>query len=368
MAISTIENSVIFGGFLIGFFFGGLSQSSRFCILGAISDYYLFQRTERLKLYLLVLVTAILGTQILIFNDFINASDSYFLKRPQPFMSYIIGGLFFGFGMTLASGCTSRNLVKLGEGDLKALLVIITVGISSIATMKGIFSELRVNIPSIFHFNESKLDIISIIASLSTDNRLIIRALLIIICTCIISFFFLRLIFMNTFNKRLFFFGVCLGLTVVGGWYLTGVVGFISEHPDSLEAEYLNTNSRTLESLSFVGPIGYLLDLLMNWSDNSKFISFGITCVIGTIFGSWISAKKNDQILISSFCSAKDFLHHLLGGILMGTGGVVAIGCTVGHGLSGLSVLFIGSIIVCISIFIGSIVGLKYLEKERTNS
>jgi len=153
---------------------------------------------------------------------------------------------------------------------------------------------------------------------------------------------------------------------VVAGWYLTGHLGF-GENPETLETIYHGTNTRTLESLSFVAPLAYGLELLMLWTDQSLHLSFGIASVLGVVLGSAAVALATGSFRWEGFASLADLRGQLIGAGLMGFGGVTALGCTVGQGLSGLSTLAMGSFIAVASIMAGCILTLKAIlwQAER---
>ena len=161
--------------------------------------------------------------------------------------------------------------------------------------------------------------------------------------------------------------GVVIGGAVVAAWYLTGHLGF-AENPDTLENTYFGTNSRTIESLSFIAPAAYLLEILLLWSDKSLTMSFGIALALGVVAGSAAYALATRTFRWEGFSSAEDTANHVVGGILMGFGGVTALGCTVGQGITGLSTLAAGSLIAVLAIVAGSWATMKYqywrLERE----
>ncbi len=152
---------------------------------------------------------------------------------------------------------------------------------------------------------------------------------------------------------------MALGSLVVGGWYVSGHLGF-GENPDTLEDVYFATNSRTLESMSFVGPLAYGLELLLLWTDKSLHITFGIASVVGVVLGSAAVALASRSFRWEGFASLADLRQQLVGAVLMGFGGVTALGCTIGQGLSGISTLAIGSFIAVAGIIAGSVATLKY--------
>jgi uncharacterized membrane protein YedE/YeeE len=151
-----------------------------------------------------------------------------------------------------------------------------------------------------------------------------------------------------------------LGLLVVLAWYLTGHVGH-GENPETLETVYFATNTRTLESLSFVAPLAYTLELLLLWTDKSLHASFGVATVAGIALGSLAYALASKSFRWEGFASIADLRNQLAGGVLMGVGGVTALGCTVGQGISGVSTLAVGSLLALAGIVGGSAATLRYI-------
>ena len=151
-----------------------------------------------------------------------------------------------------------------------------------------------------------------------------------------------------------------LGVLVAAAWYLTGHLGY-GENPETLETVFFATNTRTLESMSFVAPTAYGLELLMLWTDKSLRLSFGIATVLGVIAGSLAYALASARFAWEGFASLADLRNQLVGAVLMGFGGVTAMGCTVGQGMSGLSTLAIGSLIAVAGIVAGAVATLKYM-------
>lgn len=153
--------------------------------------------------------------------------------------------------------------------------------------------------------------------------------------------------------------GIALGALVAAGWYVSGHLGY-GENPDTLEDTFFGTNSRTLESMSFVGPLAYTLELLMLWTDRSLHATFGIASVVGVALGSAAAALAARTFRWEGFASLADLRNQLAGAVLMGFGGVTALGCTIGQGVSGISTLAIGSFIALAGIVTGSVATLKF--------
>jgi uncharacterized membrane protein YedE/YeeE len=151
-------------------------------------------------------------------------------------------------------------------------------------------------------------------------------------------------------------------------WWVSGHLGFVAEHPETLDAVYLATNSGRIEALNFVAPVAYTLDWLMFYSDASKVLSVGIIAVAGVLAGSAASALQNKTFRWEGFASPRDLGQHLFGSVLMGVGGVTAMGCTFGQGLSGISTLSLNSFIALAAIVVGAVVALRQqaARLERT--
>jgi hypothetical protein len=153
--------------------------------------------------------------------------------------------------------------------------------------------------------------------------------------------------------------GLVVGLVVVGGWYVSGDLGHLAEDPATLEEKFLATNSGRMESFSFVAPQAYFLELLMLWSDKSRVMTFGIAAVIGMLSGSLAWSLATRTFRLESFRDSEDLVNHLVGGVLMGFGGVLALGCTIGQGISGVSTLALGSFLAFFSIIAGAAATMK---------
>jgi uncharacterized membrane protein YedE/YeeE len=154
--------------------------------------------------------------------------------------------------------------------------------------------------------------------------------------------------------------GVVVGLVIVGGWYISGHIGYLAEDPATLEEKFVATNSGRLESYSFVSPVAYTLELLMLWSDQSRIVTFGIAGVLGMIAGSMVYALVSRTFRWEGFGSVEDVANHMAGGVLMGFGGVTALGCTIGQGLTGISTLAVGSFLALAAIIAGCVAAVRY--------
>jgi uncharacterized membrane protein YedE/YeeE len=154
--------------------------------------------------------------------------------------------------------------------------------------------------------------------------------------------------------------GLVVGAVIVGGWYVSAHLGHVAEDPATLEEKFFATNSGRAESFSFVAPTAYLLELLMLWTDQSRVVTFGIAGVLGMIAGSMVMALSMRSFRWEGFANAEDVGNHLVGAVMMGFGGVTALGCTIGQGLTGISTLAVGSFLTLFSIIAGSVLAVRY--------
>jgi uncharacterized membrane protein YedE/YeeE len=362
--VKLMQAWVVFGGLFIGLIFGWISQVSRYCSIGAISDLQLMGNGQRMRLWLLSVLVAVLLVQIFIQVGLLNDEDSFYTSPRLLWLSNVFGGLLFGVGMAFASGCGSRNLVRIGEGSLKALVVFLVMGIAAFATLRGLTAVWRSQtVDRVFIDLPSRQDLPSLLESLMGLNPETSRGLVLILVTAVALWALLRGLPGRQLTPMQWLAGGLVGLCVTAGWLLTGWLGFIAEHPETLEKAYLATNTRGPESLTFVAPLSYSLELFLYYSDASQFLSFAVATVIGTVVGAAIAALRSGSFRWQGFASTQDLALHLLGATLMGIGGVVAMGCTIGHGLSGLSMLALSSVIAIVSIGLGGLLGLRLLQR-----
>jgi uncharacterized membrane protein YedE/YeeE len=355
---AALASVVVWGAFALAFVFGAVGNKTQFCTMGAVSDVVNMGDWNRMRMWLLAIAVAIAGASALQLSGLVDLSKTIYTSPRFTWLSYIVGGLLFGIGMTLASGCGSRTLIRIGTGNLKSLVVAIVLAITAYMTLKGILGVFRVAaLDSVGATFASGQDLPSIVArTLGLDGKLALAALGLAVTCGLLAFVFKAREF-RTFDNVLG--GFVVGLVVVGGWVLSGNVGHLAEDPATLEEKFLATNSGRMESLSFVAPQAYLLELLMLWSDKSRVMTFGIAAVLGMFSGSLAWSLATRSFRLESFRDAGDLINHLAGGALMGFGGVLALGCTIGQGITGLSTFALGSILAFFSMIAGAAATMK---------
>ena len=351
----SIQHSAALWAFLLSVVFGAVAQRSNYCTMGAISDVTNFGDWTRARMALASVGVAIIGVAWLKWSGMVDMGKSFYVAPKLIWLSHIVGGLTFGFGMTLASGCGSKTLLRVGAGSLRALVTLLVMGVFAWFTLRGILAVFRV----------ATLDAVAVtlpttqdIPSLLGLSGVAAATFAAVVGAVLVAFALAGREFRA--DKWNWLGGLVVGLMVVAGWYVSGRIGFVAEHPETLEAAWVSTNSGRPESLTFTAPPAYLLELLGFWSDKSKFVTFGIASVLGVIAGACVMALATKTFRWEGFASTEDLANHLAGAAMMGFGGVLALGCTVGQGLSGMSTLAVGSLLTLIAIVIGCRLALRY--------
>jgi len=359
--ISSLGSQALLITLFITTILGIIMQKTSFCTLGAVSDGILMEDWSRMRQWCLAIGIAILGVALMSHLGWIDVSKSFYTGNRVLYLSTLIGSTLFGIGMVLASGCGSKTLIRIGGGNLKSIVVFIVLGLVAYMTMRGFLGIMKANtIDKVSLSLSTNQDLPSILsASFGIAKESLRSILALIIGGAFIGFAVLKKSFWNTENL-LAGIGVGVGITAI--WWVSGHYAHLIEDPNTLQEAFLVTNSGRMESLSFVAPYAFALDWMMFTSDKSKVLTIGIVAVIGMILGSAISSILSKNFRWESFRGVEDTANHLVGAALMGFGGVTAVGCTVGQGLSGLSTLALNSFIAFPGFILGAYIGLQYLQ------
>jgi len=359
--ISSLGSQALLITFAITTILGAIMQKTNFCTLGAVSDGILMEDWSRMRQWCLAIGIAILGVATLSHLGWIDVSKSIYTNNRVLYLSTLIGSVLFGVGMVLASGCGSKTLIRIGSGNLKSIVVFIVLGLVAYMTMRGFLGVMKANSIDKVALNLStNQDLPSILSSSFAVGKEQLRIILsILIGGAFIAFAILNRSFWNAENLLA---GIGVGIAITAIWWTSGYFAHLDEDPNTLQEAFLVTNSGRMESLSFVAPYAYSLDWLMFTSDKSKVLTIGIVAVLGMICGSAISAVIQKQFRWEAFRGVEDTANHLVGAALMGFGGVTAVGCTVGQGLSGISTLALNAFIAFPGFILGGYLGLQYLQ------
>jgi uncharacterized membrane protein YedE/YeeE len=348
------------GAFALAFVFGAVGNRTQFCTMGAVSDWVAMGDLTRMRMWLLAIAVALLGASALHLAGLVDLSKSIYPSPNFTWLSYLVGGFLFGVGMTLGSGCGSKTLIRVGAGNLKSLVVYVFLGIAAYMTLRGILGAFRVGVLEkaaiALPTGQDLPSLLSLLTGVSAGVWMPLLALA--IAGALVAFVYAGRQFRSSFDYTLG--GVVTGLVVVGGWYVSGHVGHVAEDPNTLQEAFVATSTGRMEAFSFVAPLAFTLEYLMLWTDKSRVITFGIASAAGVIAGSLAYALATRTFRWEGFRDAEDTALHVVGGILMGFGGITALGCTIGQGISGLSTLALGSIITFAAIIAGSAATVKW--------
>lgn len=357
--VNTLTQQVLWIFFAIAVAVGMISQRTHFCTMGAIADVVNMGDWTRARQWILAVGVAMLGFAALAQLGAIDPAKTLYANTRFMWLSSVVGGLMFGYGMVMASGCGNKSLVRIGTGNLKSLVVFLVLGLSAFATLKGITAVLRVNtVDAVAMAMPAGADVgawLATISGLAPDVSAIWSGYGL---GFILVVWVLRHADFWTLENLLASVGI--GALIVLMWWVSGHLGFLPEHPETLEAVYVGTNSGRIEAMSFVAPVAHTLDWLMFFSDKSKVLTVGVMSVVGVIVGSCLSALQQKTFRWEGFANVDDLSQHLIGAVLMGVGGVTAMGCTFGQGLSGLSTLSLNSCVAVAAIVVGAVLSIRH--------
>ena len=347
--------SLALGGLLIGVIFGLVVQRTHFCTMGSISDLLNFGDFRRFRAWLLASAVAVMGARALASLGAVDLSQSAYLSSSLDWFGASLGGALFGFGMVFAGGCASRNLVRIGTGDLRSLVVILVIGVTAYATIGGVLGPLRAAMTSATAVsmaswglpNQGLGALLARLAGLSPQASDVVGSGLLaggLLVYC--------------FSNREFrtspvhvVSGLLVGLLVVAGWALTG-----------LTADDMAEVARAPGSLSFVRPSGDAIEWIERYTAG-PIPSFGVSSLFGVVLGAFLGGASSGNLRLATFSDASDTLRNLFGAVLMGIGGVLALGCTLGQAVTGVSTLAMGSMLAFVAIVAGGVAGVKTMER-----
>ncbi len=335
-------------GFGLGLAFGFVARRGRFCTLGAIEDATYGNDNRRLFSWIVAIGVAIAGVHALELWGGLDLSRSIYLGARLEWGGLILGGLLFGLGMALNGTCGLGTLRQLGGGDLKALVSFLVIGVTAMMTMRGLTGIGRVAITEPLTlqlpdgFSQRLPEIVGLSGATVSLAAIAVGGLIVLATSLQIG---------ARANLRFIATGAAIGALIALGWWATGIAGF-----DDFD-------SRRIESFTFVGPVGETLYYVM--LSTALQPDFPVGAVLGVVAGAFLAARSNGTFKWEVSSSAGDMKRRLLGAFMMGVGGVTALGCSVGQGVTGLSTLSIGSVLATVSIIVGARGGLYMLVEMR---
>lgn len=351
--VSSLATQVIWAAFALALVFGAVAQRTHFCTMGAVADIVNIGDWGRMRMWAMAIGVAMLGFNAMVALGWIEARHSIYAGSRWIWASNALGGVLFGFGMVLASGCGSKTLVRIGGGSLKAVVVFCVMGLAAYATMRGLVSVWRVaTVETIAWTLPTGQDLPSILSeALDMPTPSLALALGALLGGLLVA---AALRPADGRRREILLAGLGIGGAVAGVWWVSGSLGYVAEHPVTLEEAFLATNSRRMESLTFVAPMAYVIDWLILYSDGTKMLTLAVVTPVGVVLGSAAVALWQRTFRWEGFAGTEDTALHLIGAVLMGVGGVTAMGCTIGQGISGVSTLALGSFLAWAGIVAGA--------------
>jgi hypothetical protein len=366
--------------FVAALVLGAVANKTNFCTMGAVSDWVNMGDTGRFRSWMFAIAVALVGALVIEGTGLVDLDSTFPAYRGANFiwLENIIGGAMFGVGMSLASGCTNKNLVRLGGGNLKSLVVLTIVGIAAYfmifpfpgtdVTLMNFFLPLlswsRVTL-------EGGQDLGSLIVGgdAAMTGRLVIG---VIVALALLLFVVRSTDFRQNFDNILG--GLVVGLVVTAGWYFSGSIqvqgmfsntnlaGFAADwsmnSPGADAVKPIRSAFVDTQSYTFVNPTAQAVGWVGS-GFSKAFVTFGLAAFAGVIVGSFLYAILSGTFRKEWFASKGDFANHAIGAVLMGIGGVMALGCTIGQGVTGFSTLSVGSMLTFVSIVLGAATTMK---------
>ena len=331
------------GGLMVGLAFGALAWRTQFCIVGSLYSAVAADDDRGLRAVYLAMATAIILAQVLVSFGLIDVDKSIYRGATLHWAGAVLGGVLFGYGMVKANGCGSGSLVNLGGGDLRSLIVLLIFGLFAYMTLNGLTAIPRVALENWADLDLAGMGFVAqgldqiVGAFFGVDPETLRWPLALAVSAAILSYVFRSEAFCQ--SPRHVASGIGVGAIIALGWYVTGHLGDDPFGP------------ARVGSLTFAVPIGETILYAVTFTGST--INFGIGAVIGVALGSALVARWRGEYRLQYPEGDKDLVDGILGGAMMGVGGVFAFGCTVGNGLSGISVLSIGAMLAWVAIMAG---------------
>ncbi len=374
------QSVLLWSTFAIALILGLVANKTNFCTMGAVSDWVNMGDTGRMRAWLFAMAVAMLGVTLMEAQGWLRIDEAFPPYRASQLIwaENILGGLLFGIGMTLASGCGNKTLIRIGGGNLKSVVVFLIVAVIAYfminpfpGTDKTLMSELFYGWirPLAIDLGTSQ-DLGALIGG--EENTANARAVMGgLLGLALLIFVFKSADFRSRFDNVLG--GLTVGLVVLAAWYVSSAIMVeVDEEPYSLrayiqdwdfvaedgEGKPVDSRPWSPQSFTFINPMGQTVGYAAN-KFSPDYLTFGIMAVAGVVLGSFLWALLSRGFRIEWFAGARDFFNHVIGAVLMGFGGVLALGCTIGQGVTGISTLALGSFLAFFSIVFGSALTMK---------
>ena len=340
---------IILSALVIGLVYGAVGLLSGFCMMSSLRGWWAEGDGRLVRTYALAIGVAVAATQLLAARGVVDIGKSIYLQPSFSAPLMFAGGLLFGYGMVLSNGCGSRALVLLGRGNLRSFVVVVVLAIFAQMTLKGLIAPARIAMVGASQATVKANSVPALLAAAGLSDvtaRMLAASL---ISAALIIFAFAHPAFRRSPGQIAA--GLVVGLLVAAGWFATGYLG----------ADDFNPTPVT--SLTFIAPIADALQYVMLSTGST--LNFGIVTVFGVFAGSLVTALLTGRFRLEGYQSPRHMLRSVGGAALMGAGGVMAFGCSVGQGLTGVSTLALASLVAVAGIMLGTAAGLRGALRVR---
>jgi uncharacterized membrane protein YedE/YeeE len=336
-------NVVVFAGLLIGLAYGIVALLSSFCLLSGLRGWWAEGDSRLIRTFALALAVALVVTQCLAGYGAIDLAKSVYFQPSFSAPLMFAGGLLFGYGMVLANGCGSRALVLLGRGNLRSFVVVIVLGITAQMTLRGLIAPGRIALLQVSTIKPAHLSLPEWLQAFGVGEIPARMVVAVAISAALVAFAFAHVPFRRAAGQIAA--GISVGLLVAGGWFATGYLGADDFNP------------ATVTSLTFIAPVADTVQYVM--LSTGLTLNFGIAMVFGVFAGSLLTALVTRRFFLEGYISPRHMLRSMAGAALMGSGGAMALGCSIGQGLTGISTLALSSFVAVAGILLGTAAGLR---------
>jgi len=373
------QSVFLWATFAIALVMGAVVNKTNFCTMGAVSDWINMGDTGPLRAWILAIAVGVLGVTALQATGLVNLNGTFppYRQNNLVWLENVLGGALFGIGMTLASGCGNKTLIRIGGGNLKSVMVLGVIGLIAYFMINPFPGSDKTLYSTLFYpwTNQTAVALTTnqdlgamLFGDKVATGRIVMGA---VIGVLLLIWAFKSPDFRGSFDNILG--GLVVGLAVLAAWYVTSNIR-ISADGDILSLQaYVQdwdlyapadalrpaaAGPLAPQSFTFINPMGQTLGYVAS-GFNRTLLTFGIMALAGVLAGSLLWSQISRSFRIEWFASVRDFFNYLVGAILMGFGGVLAMGCTIGQGITGFSTLALGSIFTFIAIVLGSAITMK---------
>lgn len=376
---ASAQSFFLWSTFAIALVMGAVVNKTNFCTMGAVSDWVNMGDTGRMRAWMLAIAVGVLGVMGLEAAGLVNVTSTFppYRQTNLVWLENVLGGLLFGIGMVLASGCGNKTLIRVGGGNIKSIMVLLVIAVIAYFMINPFPGSDKTLYSTLFYpwTNPTAVALSTnqdLGAMLFGDNaatgRMVMGGL---IGGLLLIWAFKSADFRGSFDNILG--GLVVGLAILAAWYVSSNITVNADGDMMTMQTYVqdwelyapaeavkpaSTAALASQSFTFINPMGQTLGYAASGFDRTL-LTFGIMALAGVIAGSLLWSLISKSFRIEWFASGRDFLNHLIGAILMGFGGVLSMGCTIGQGITGFSTLALGSILTFIAIVLGSAVTMK---------